>query len=98
VFYLTGPDQVPTLGRPKDVRLIDKWVQAFFNRDSPAIWCEPPITPENRQFDMWQYRVFIDDAGVVVRLRSDAQVREFHEAGWRTYTDLRAEREGSATR
>jgi hypothetical protein len=79
--------------RPKDPKLTERWVQAFFGSDRKWLWCEPPVTEHGKAFDVWHYRLFCDKLWLPIKPRGEVYTREFTEAGWKSYSDVQEARQ-----
>ena len=73
---------------PKDVRLTDAWLQAFFGEACRYIWSESPKSDEGKVCDVWHYRVFCNPAWHPIIPRGEVYSREHTEAGWLSFSDL----------
>lgn len=78
---------------PRDRKLTKEWVGLFFGADASKLWCEPPYTPEGRAIEVWHYRLFCDPAWEGIVPRGEVYNRELTEAGWKSYSDVRADLE-----
>ena len=81
-------------GQPcgRDKALSDEWVTALFGATSNLVWSEPPVSEHGKRFDVWHYRVFYADPGYRVPIlpRGEVYSKEFTEAGWLSYSELKA--------
>lgn len=80
---------------PKDRNLTDEWLRAIFGESRTLCWSEPPVSPEGKKRDVWHYRLFYADPDYILPLlpRGEVYSREFTEAGWLSYSDVRAKEE-----
>lgn len=75
---------------PKDKRLTEEWLDAFFGEEKRKLWCEPPYSPEGAARGVWHYRLFCDENWRPIIPRGEVYTREFTEAGWKSYSELHA--------
>lgn len=73
---------------PKDPKLTDEWLEAFYGEDRRFVWAEPPFSPEGQKRDAWHYRVFCNPAWQPILPRGEVYSREFTEKGWLSYSEL----------
>jgi hypothetical protein len=83
----------PTSGQlaPRDKALTREWVRLIFGDDASKLWCEPPRSPEGRSLEVWHYRLFCATGWRPIIPRGEVYSRELTEAGWKSYSDVRAE-------
>jgi len=74
---------------PKDVRLTDEWLEAFYGDDCRYVWAEPPFSPEGKRADVWHYRVFCDPAWSPILPRGEVYTKDFTERGWMSFSELK---------
>jgi hypothetical protein len=74
---------------PKDSKLTDEWLEAFFGDDQRYLWAEPPYSVEGKKADVWHYRLFCDAAWSPILPRGEVYSKEFTEKGWLSFSDLR---------
>jgi hypothetical protein len=75
---------------PKDAKLTERWLYAFYYDNRRYVWAEPPYTAEGRERDVWHYRVFCDPGWQPIIPRGEVYSREFTERGWLSYSDLQS--------
>ena len=76
---------------PKDPKLTDEWLEAFYGTDRSYVWAEPPYSPEGKINDTWHYRIFCDPAWQPIIPRGEVYSTEFTERGWLSFSDLQSE-------
>jgi hypothetical protein len=81
-------DPISGQSAPKDTRLTDKWIDAFYGENRRYLWSEPPFSEDGRRLGVWHYRVFCDAAWQPIIPRGEVYGRELTEAGWQSYSDL----------
>lgn len=74
---------------PKDARLTDEWLEAFYGDDCRYAWAEPPYSPDGKKADVWHYRVFCDPSWAAILPRGEVYSKEFTERGWMSFSELR---------
>lgn len=74
---------------PKDVKLTDEWLDAFYGDDQRYVWAEPPYSPEGKQNGVWHYRVFCDPAWQPILPRGEVYSKQFTERGWMSFSELK---------
>lgn len=82
---------------PQDKKLAADWLTAFYGDDRRKLWCEPPYSHEGKAADVWHYRLFCDEYWRPIVPRGEVYTREFTEAGWLSYSDLKWEEEKTET-
>ncbi len=87
-FYETDALGQPKAMRPRDSKLTEKWIEAFFGSDRKWLWCEPPVTDQGKQRDVWHYRLFCDEHWIPIKPRGEVYSLELTESGWKSYSDV----------
>ncbi|MGP0075590.1 MAG: hypothetical protein ACLPWF_27050 [Bryobacteraceae bacterium] len=83
----------PLTGKPrdKDVKLTNRWLEAFYGENRRYVWSESPYSPDGKARNVWHYRVFCDPAWQPIVPRGEVYSRELTEAGWLSFSDLQGE-------
>ena len=83
----------PLTGKPapKDVKLTDRWLEAFYGDNRRYVWSESPYSEHGKITDTWHYRIFCDQAWQPIVPRGEVYSREFTEAGWLSFSELQSE-------
>ena len=89
-FYETDDFGNPGNPRGKNSRLTEKYLHGFFPHNYRWLWCEPPVTNHGKRNGVWHYRLFCDAGWQPIKPRGEVYTREFTEAGWRSYSDVKA--------
>ncbi len=76
---------------PRDKKLTEEWIKLVFGDDRSKLWCEPPYSPEGQAIDVWHYRLFMTPTWKPIIPRGEVYSRELTEAGWKSYSAVRAE-------
>jgi hypothetical protein len=76
---------------PKDIKLTDQWIKAFYGDDKRYVWSEPPYSDHGRAAGVWHYRVFCDPGWQPIVPRGEVYSRELTEAGWLSFSELQSE-------
>jgi len=76
---------------PKDVKLTDRWIDAFYGENRRYLWSESPFSDVGKTHNVWHYRVFVDPAWQPIIPHGEVYNRELTEAGWHSYSDLQNE-------
>lgn len=74
---------------PKDAKLTEKWLDAFYGENCRYLWAEPPYSESGKQVEVWHYRIFCDPSWTPIVPRGEVYSREFTEAGWLSFSDMR---------
>lgn len=74
---------------PKDTKLTEEWLDAFYGDDCRYVWAEPPYSDGGKKADVWHYRVFCDPAWQPILPRGEVYSKEFTERGWMSFSDLK---------
>lgn len=75
---------------PKDVKLTNRWLEAFYGENCRYLWAESPYSPHGKRADAWHYRIFCDPAWEPIVPRGEVYSRAFTEAGWKSFSDLQS--------
>lgn len=78
--------------RPKNKKLTEEWINAFFSDDKRFLWIEPPCYTDGKSLDVWHYRLFCDPAWQPIKPRGEVYSKEFTERGWKSYSDQQYEK------
>lgn len=78
---------------PKNARLTEKWLRAFFGADQSLLWCEPPSTVDGRAADTWHYRLFCTPDWKPFKPAGEVYDRTWTPAGWLSFSDAKYARE-----
>lgn len=65
-----------------------RFCEAFYGADTRYIWAEPPFSKIGKQYQVWHYRVFVDEQWRSFVPRGEVYSREFTERGWKSFSDL----------
>lgn len=84
-------DPITGESAPKDCKITDLWLEAFYGDDRRYIWSEPPFSSDGKRRDVWHYRVFCDPAWQPILPRGEVYSREFTEQGWLSFSELQTE-------
>jgi hypothetical protein len=77
---------------PQNHKLSWKIIRAFYESHYKLVWSEPPYTPNGKAADVWHYRLFVDRATLLPLFpRGEVYSRELTEAGWKSFSEVRAE-------
>jgi hypothetical protein len=77
---------------PQNHKLSWKIVRAFYESHYKLVWSEPPYSKEGKAVDVWHYRLFIDKATLLPLFpRGEVYSRELTEAGWKSFSEVRAD-------
>jgi hypothetical protein len=71
------------------------WLKAFFKDKLNMLWFEGPYSPEGKAHNVKHWRLFCDPAWQPIIPRGEVYTREFTEAGWKSFSEVQAEREAS---
>ena len=82
---------------PHNKKLALEWLKLFFGQDRDKLWCEPPYTAVGKKLAVWHYRLFCNPAWEPIKPRGEVYTREFTEAGWKSYSELKYEKAKHAT-
>ena len=74
---------------PKDTKLTDEWLDAFYGDDCRYVWAEPPYSAGGKVHGVWHYRVFCDPAWQPILPRGEVYSKEFTEKGWMSFSELK---------
>lgn len=93
-FHLSISFRDPITGAlaPKNSRITDDWLDAFYGDAQRYLWAEPPYTKEGKRADVWHYRVFCDPTWSPMLPRGEVYTKDFTERGWLSFSDLKNER------
>lgn len=74
---------------PKDTKLTDEWLDAFYGDDQRYLWAEPPYSPQGKRADVWHYRVFCDPSWSPILPRGEVYTKTFTEKSWLSFSELK---------
>lgn len=81
-----------------DPELEQAWLKAFFKDKLNMLWFEPPYSALGKAHNVKHWRLFVDPAWQPIIPRGEVYTKEFTEAGWKSYSEVQAEREAAAKR
>lgn len=86
--------------RERDQDVSAEWVAAVFPGMTNLVWAEPPYSDVGKQGDIWHYRVFFADHAFRIPIlpRGEVYSKEFTEAGWKSWSDVEADRAAKQAR
>jgi hypothetical protein len=73
---------------PKNARLTEQWIEAFYGENRRYVWAESPFSDDGKNLGVWHYRVFCNPAWQPFVPRGEVYSRELTEAGWFSFSDL----------
>jgi hypothetical protein len=76
-----------------DKKIAREWCQVFFFRNCNLLWIEPPYSPDGKQYDVWHYRLFCDENWQPIKPRKEVYSKDFTPAGWKSWSDVQAEKQ-----
>lgn len=84
-------DQSTLEPAPRDLKLTRQIISQVYGRNRKLLWCEPPYSPDGKRNQVWHYRLFCDTGWNPIKPRGEVYGRELTEAGWKSFSDVRAE-------
>lgn len=87
---LSFHDPITGENAPKDPKLTDEWLEAFYGDDCRYVWAEPPYSEDGKKAAVWHYRVFCDPSWAPILPRGEVYSKEFTEKGWMSFSELKS--------
>lgn len=75
---------------PRDVPTTRAVLDRLFGVQTRRLWCEPPYSPQGKASAVWHYRLFCDPAWEPITPRAEVYSKDLTEAGWLSFSDVRA--------
>lgn len=81
---------------PQNHELSDQWVDHFYGDNRRYLWTESPYSDGGKEHDVWHYRLLCDPSWTPMIPKGEPYSKDQTPAGWKSYSDQRAEREARA--
>jgi hypothetical protein len=82
-------DPISGEGAPKDTKLTERWIDAFYGENKRYLWAESPFSDKGKSAGVWHYRVFVNPEWLPIIPRGEVYSRERTEKGWLSFSDLK---------
>lgn len=86
---LSFHDPITGESAPKNTKLTDEWLDAFYGDDQRYLWAESPYSLEGKRRGVWHYRLFCDPSWAPILPRGEVYSKEFTERGWMSFSELK---------
>ena len=78
---------------PRNSKLTDKWIDAFYGDDKKKMWTEPPYSKAGKAMEVWHYRLFCDEAWQPIKPKGEVYSRDQIPEGFMSFSELNDYRE-----